>query len=121
MFALMSMCPSDPRGAAAFRAATVGLSLKEVAGLLDVAISRIHHWREDGNVPGGRIDKLPAERQRVYEEVLAASRGAVVLPTRLMEELSDLWAAVVLRPAKAALAPAIVDGGVVGSREKFVA
>ena len=118
-FPMMAPCPDDLEGARIFAEVTQGMSEKEVAVRCEVPASLVTRWRERGNVPEARIDKLPADVRRRYAELRAERRGAIVLRKDPLEYFLDL-VGFRLAPVKASLAPAMVVGTLSGRQERLV-
>lgn len=114
-FGLMSACPPDYEGAAAFREAVSSplrpdgsrsYSLKEIALAADVPQSLVTKWCRVGNVPESRIDMLPEDVRARYAELQGRRRGAYVLDRDLVQAVVAFVSSVGRpRPVKASLEP----------------
>jgi hypothetical protein len=115
---MMAGMPKDPHGAAAFRTATEGMALKEIASYCHVRESLVCKWRQAGNVPEAHIDELPDDVRRRYAELQGKRRGAVVLERDMLVSLLDFFLSLVaLRPGQASLASAIPAAALTGRPE----
>jgi len=105
MFAIVPAtvtCPPDPDGAADFREAVAGHPLQNIAADAGVRPSMVTKWLQEGNIPDGRLDRMPADVQERFEARRARRRGLVVLERSALNAVLELFG-FRLVPVKASL------------------
>lgn len=94
-FVLNCAVPPDYAGAEDFVTATLGVPIKQLAAWMDVCESQITRWRQTGNIPGGRLQKLAnvvgpgadtaRKVLRRYSELQAQRGGAIVIEREMVD------------------------------------